>query len=361
MPEKYQNIMEDIKSGFTLPGFWYKGEKGMKYAYLTEKERYQIEAWLVVRMPVREIAARLGRCRATVYNEIKRGTVELVDSKYLCPYRKYCADAGQRKMLDAGKNKGVALKAADNSQLLSYLSYLVVDLRLSPYAAAVMLRRRGYDLCEKTIYNYIRRGLVPGVSTEQMAYRKGKKKERGKIKRLHRKKDCPGIDKRDASVLDRKDVGHWEMDTVYSGKDCSKSCLLVLTERKTRFEILVKMKDRTAASTVRALDRIERSTGRRNFRRIFKTLTCDNGIEFFDYEGITKRNRTKLYYCHPFCSCERASNENQNKLVRRWIPKGDDIGLYSVKDIKEIQDWINTLPRKMFKGFSALDMISGVL
>lgn len=327
-----------------------------KRTYLTEQERYRIEAWLEDRIPVKVIAERLGRCPATIYNEIRRGTVEFIDSKYLRPYKKYCADVGHRKRLEAGRNKGVSLKAVDNDQLLSYLSFLVVDLRLSPYAASVMLHRKGFELCEKSIYNYIRRGLVPGASVDQMAYKKAKKKKET-VKRVHRKAELPGISDRDPDVLKRKDFGHWEIDTVYSGKESSKACLLVLTERMYRIELLLKMKDRTSASTVKALDKLERSIGRKNFREIFKTMTCDNGVEFMDYAGITKRNRTKLFYCHPYCSCERGSNENQNKLVRRWIPKGDDIGLYSDQEIRQIQNWINDMPRKMFHGLSSRDML----
>lgn len=327
-----------------------------KRPYLTEKERYQIEAWLLDKIPVKDIALRLGRCQATIYNEIRRGSVELLDYQ-LRPYKKYCADVGQRKQEEAGRNKGISMKAADNDQLLSYLSHLLVDLRLSPYAASLMLQRKNFNLCEKSIYNYIRAGLVPGASMNQMAYKPRGKKKREVVKRVPRKAVLPSISDRDPAILDRVDFGHWEMDTVYSGKDTSKSCLLVLTERMSRYELIFKMKNRTAASTVRTLDNLERSVGRKNFRKAFKTISCDNGSEFMDYDGITKRNRTMLYYCHPYCSSERGSNENQNKLIRRWIPKGDDIGLYSKKDIRMIQDWINGMPRKIFNGLSSSDLL----
>lgn len=190
---------------------------------------------------------------------------------------------------------------------------------------------------------------------KQMAYIK-KRKKKEVIKRLPRVKEAPSISERPKEILARKDFGHWEMDTVYSGKGCSAACLLVLTERKTLHELIYKMPDRTAASTIKILDRIERKLGRRNFRKIFKTITCDNGVEFLDYYSTVKHNRTELYYCHPYCSSERGSNENQNKLIRRWIPKGDDIGLYNKNDIAAIQEWINTLPRKKFDGQSSSDL-----
>lgn len=240
--------------------------------------------------------------------------------------------------------------------MLKYIASLIRDNRLSPYAVSVLLKGSGYDhiLCEKSIYNYIRSGLIPGVSMKQMAYIKNKKKET--VKRLPRLKDAPSIEDRPKDILSRTNFGHWEMDTVYSGKGSSLTTLLVLTERMTLYELIYKMPDRTSSSVVKCLDKIERKFGRKNFKQLFKTITVDNGVEFLDYPGVTKRNRTELYYCHPYCSGERGSNENQNKLIRRWIPKGDDIGLYSDQDISFIQEWINTLPRKHFNGACAGDL-----
>lgn len=106
-----------------------------------------------------------------------------------------------------------------------------------------------------------------------------------------------------------------------------------------------------------ALDRLERAYGKRKFKEIFKTITVDNGVEFADYENLIKYDRTKIYYCHPYCSGERGSNENQNKLVRRWIKKGDDIGKFTKQDIRKINDWINQYPGKMFKGLSSQEML----
>ena len=121
-------------------------------------------------------------------------------------------------------------------------------------------------------------------------------------------------------------------------------------------------KDRTAKSVIRALDRYERKIGSPAFRGKFKTITCDNGMEFADWQSIerscrTKKNRTTVYFCHPYCSGERGTNENSNRFIRRWIPKGDDIGLYSKAEIQAIQDWMNHYPRRQFNGLSAADLV----
>jgi IS30 family transposase len=84
-------------------------------------------------------------------------------------------------------------------------------------------------------------------------------------------------------------------------------------------------------------------------------------MEFADWQSIerscrTKGKRTKTFFCHPYCSCERGTNENINRMIRRWIPKGDDIGLYSSREISFIQNWINNYPRRIFNGKSSKEL-----
>ena len=90
------------------------------------------------------------------------------------------------------------------------------------------------------------------------------------------------IDKRAKEANERTVAGHWEMDTVYSGKGCSPSCLLTLTERKTRTEIARKIPDGTAASVKEELNKLERQIGSAAFRTLFRSITPDNG-------GVLKR------------------------------------------------------------------------
>jgi IS30 family transposase len=148
------------------------------------------------------------------------------------------------------------------------------------------------------------------------------------------------------------------MDTV-KGKRVTKRMLLVLTERLTRNEIKLPLADGTTESVVRALDMLERRYGT-TFRKIFKTITVDNGSEFADCAGMERSisggQRTKLYYCHPYSSWERGSNENQNKLIRRWIPKGTPIENYSDENLRRIETWLNDYPRAIFGGLSAGDL-----
>ena len=141
------------------------------------------------------------------------------------------------------------------------------------------------------------------------------------------------------------------MDSLESGKGFKRTWLM-LTERKTRREIIVPMKDKTSESVVRALNGIERKLGAL-FPRIFVTITCDNGTEFADAEGIEnkrrgKGKRTTVYYCHPYTPSERGTNENQNGLIRRLVPKGTDLATLSPQEVKAAEAWLNSYPRKMF-------------
>jgi len=128
--------------------------------------------------------------------------------------------------------------------------------------------------------------------------------------------------------------------------------LMVLSEIPTRKELVFKIPSKSQVAVVKELDKLERKMGRA-FSETFKTITCDNGCENLDFECIensvrNKQNRTKVYYAHPYSSWERGTNENINKMIRRFIPKGVDISAFSKKQIMQIQHWINNYPRRIF-------------
>lgn len=186
-----------------------------------------------------------------------------------------------------------------------------------------------------------------------------KKRQYNKVQRAKRPPAGTSIENRPKEIDDRAVVGDWEMDCV-EGKKKTKKTLLVLTERKSRREIIRPMRDQTARSVVRVLDSLEREYGA-NFSKIFRTITVDNGSEFADCAGMEKScrrkgNRTKIYYCHPYSSYERGSNENVNKMIRRWFPKGTDFRKVTAKAIQRVEDWINNYPREIL-GFRTAEAV----
>lgn len=336
--------------------------------HIKEHERYMIEAWLKDGTEIKEIADRLGKHYNTIYYEIKKGlTPQLVNNWSGKTKLVYLADVAQRVTVERGHNKGRDLKIGNDYAMADYIEHLIKDMRYSPYAVVQSIKKKACfstDICETTLYKYIDSGLFLNISNKNLPI-KGKRRQKYKkvtVKRQSLKKPPEkSIENRPKEIRNRDIYGHWEIDTVYSGKgkDKTKCCLLVLTERMTLDEYVIKMPDRTLSSTVRALDRLERTMGYKAFTERFKTITADNGSEFGNAElmerSVTKkgRKRTTVYFCHPYTSCERGSNENQNKLVRRWIPKGDDIGKHSTEEIQFIQDWVNDYPRKKYNGMSA--------
>lgn len=172
------------------------------------------------------------------------------------------------------------------------------------------------------------------------------------------------IEQRPEEIDGREEFGHWEGDTVYSGKGKRKTtrALLTLTERKTRKEIIIAIPNRKAETVVKALDALERKLGARRFRAIFKSITFDNGTEFAAAEELERScinkhlPRTKVYFCHPYSSWERGTNENTNGMIRRRFPKGTNFAAVTNAQIVQAENWINNYPRKIL-GYKSSEIV----
>lgn len=339
---------------------------GDKFSHLTYRQRLKIEALLQAKLPVKEIAAIIGVHISTVYREVKRGRYVHRNSDWTEEER-YCPEIAQECYAKQLKEKGRDLKIEHDWELIKFIEKKICDEKYSPYAALASIKREGLQfdtqICLATLYNYIRNGVFLNIELAELPYRKKpeKKKKKKVQKRVNR---GLSIEERPKHIDRRDEEGHWEMDTVVGKQGESKKSLLVLTERKARIEIIELLKEHTTKEVVKALDRIERSVGEKKFREIFKTITTDNGPEFSDVEGMERSRRNKriprtiVYHCHPYSSCERATNENQNKLIRRHIPKGVNFDDYTRGQIKEIENWINTYPRELFDGKTATEVYS---
>lgn len=330
--------------------------------YLTEYERIVIETMLKDGKNPKEIAERLGKHFTTIYREIKKGTVLLRNGRTWEDVPTYCADRGEQLKQERSHNKGVLCKVG-NIEYLDRAAYYLKKLHYSPYATLQCLNREfpGIKICLSTLYNYIYTDRILDVDRSSLPYQKKVREEVYCTRKpSYHMLGAKSIEERSKAVYKRDSFGHWEMDTVVGGQKKGKNCLLVLTERTTRKEIIRKIANRKAETVLSEINTMERQYGLETFRRIFKTITCDNGVEFAEFKNIElsidgKQERTKLYFCHPYCSGERGSNENNNKLIRRFIPKGESINKYSDDYIFYIQEWINNYPRKIFGGLSSYE------
>lgn len=325
--------------------------------YLSYRERQDIEALYRVGTPVKQIALYLKRCYSTVYKELKRGRVKLRGYEYEDVYS-YSAAVAQERFLQAQTSKGCSIKLGRDKAFADYIEWKILSDRFSPAAALAAARRRGFEtkICVSTLYSYIDKGYFLHLSNSNLPCKPYNKKR--VYHQVHRHSNflLPHIEDRPDYVSTRQELGHWEMDCV-CGPSGSRPVLLVLTERVTRYEMIFRMPDKSASSVVMTLNRIERAYP--DFKERFKTITVDNGKEFSDYAGMIRSNRkgmrTQIFYCHPYTSCERGSNENCNRIIRRWVPKGSDIGSLSDRKVREIQEWINDYPRKILGYDSASD------
>lgn len=331
--------------------------------YIKESERYQIEILLKEKYTVKQIANILGHKYHTVYAEIRKGTVKQLDT-HLREYYVYRADYAQRVYRENVANRGRNLKIGNDLEFARYIEKMIKVKKYSPKAILFYMRNNDIkfktQVCFKTIYNYLDSGVFLNADSRNLPYKKDnifkeKRKPRISMKNLR----GTSIENRPIEINSRESFGHWEMDTVYSAKGQGKACLLVLSERKGRGEIILKMNDRTSASVVNALNNLEYKMGKEKFIDTFKSITCDNGVEFSDFLNMEKSKsgyfRTKIYYCHAYCSWERGTNENINRMIRRIYPKGTSFENVTDNDIKKMQDWINNYPREILGGISSLD------
>ncbi len=319
------------------------------FKHLTFNDRLQLEVLLKAGHKPKEIAEILGFHISTIYRELKRGQFEARNSDETREMR-YSPDMAQQKQEEYLSAKGADLKIGKDFEFANRLEEIIIENDYSPAAALAQMKKEGFKLtiCVSTLYHYIDMGVFLRLSNNDLPVKKkGKKRGYKKIKKQGKASRGLSIEKRPETINDRSTFGHWEMDTVIGSRGNSKKSLLVLTERKTRKELIMLLKEHTAAAVVKCIDRIERKLGAK-FRDIFKSITVDNGTEFADWEGIergfrTKRKRTQVYVCHPYSSWERGSNENQNKMIRRKLAKGLNFDDRTQGDIDKIASWIKTI------------------
>ena len=336
-----------------------------KWKQLGEKERYQIEALVRARRSGAEIAQQLGYSKRTIEREMQRGTVQQQTSEYEFVLR-YCADAGQRVHEERASNKGRSLKIGHDHALVKSVTRLIVEEHHSPDAALARYRKetgREGSICTKTLYHYIDLGLLAGIELTDLPRKRRRTAKEGSHRRVALTNTRGrSIEERPEEIALRITEGHWEGDTVV-GKPGTKGCLFVLTERKSNLELIFKLKSKSQECVVAVFDYLERKLGSKRFREVFQSITFDNGCENLDMAGIekslyTKRPRTTVYYAHPYSAWERGSNEVGNCLIRRFVPKGTDIGKLKVQDVKRIERWMNQYPRRKHHYQSAYEASS---
>jgi len=345
--------------------------KKRTWQQISEKERYKIEILFEQGLTPAQIGEALTpkRDRRTIERE---RTLGLVEQKRMNPNFKkneplhivemvYKADIAQNRHDEKASNKGRGLKIGSDHNLARHIEDKIKNEKWSPDTIIGRIKSEGLhfetSICTKTVYNYLDAGIFAGVSNKDLwVKRDGKKRAYKKTRTVAlNNRNGKSITERPQEAEDRTEKGHWEIDLVV-GKQGSKAVILTLVERKTRKSLYVLVKNKTQKEVVLAIKRARRRVGG-NFDNVFKTITADNGSEFLNSEAIKKAGRCdEVYYAHPYSSWERGSNENGNRILRRFVPKGTDIGKLTSKELQRIEDWVNNYPRKIFGYKSANEM-----
>lgn len=237
--------------------------KDRKNKHLIEKERYKIEGYLKDGKKAWRIAELLGKSERTIQREIKRGTVTLLDSE-LREYKAYCADTAQRKYYENAANKGRGYKIGNDHEFVEYIERMIIEEKYSPDAVIGRLKLEGNPfkttICTKTLYNYIDAGLFLHLTNKDLPVKKdGKKRSYRKTRVALKNLKGTSIEERPKEIESREEYGHWEMDCVVGGQKKGKGVLLVLSERKSREEIIYKMNGKSQECVKKAMDSLRGS------------------------------------------------------------------------------------------------------
>lgn len=341
------------------------------YKHLTAHDRNKMAKMRKEGATMRQIGAALHVSAATVCRELKRGTYTYMNADYI-EVTEYIPERSQKRYEANLEAKGPGLKIGNHRDYAEKLEELIVDYDYSPSAALHEIETHpeiygefGVRVCRQTLYSYVEKRIFARLTNKDLPFKGSRQKKKTKhIRRMKSAAKGDSIEKRPEEVNTRQEPGHWEMDLVVSCRGGHK-CLMALTERVTRQEIMRLIPDKSAASVVRAMNTLERKYGKM-FPEVFKTITVDNGTEFSNCEGMETSifkaggQRTKVYYCHPYCSSERGSNEKQNQMIRRKFPKGTDFDRVSPKEVRMVEDWLNRYPRKILGWYSSADLFNQI-
>ena len=305
---------------------------------LSLAEREEISRGLSVSEPLRAIARRLGRAPSTISREVRR-------NGGLARYRATTSDqaAWDRAL------RPKPCKLACSPPLARAVS-AKLRRKWSPEQIAGWLRRSfpqepHRQVSHETIYRslYIQaRGVLKKELLEHLRARRTIRRSRhASLKRngLGQIKDAVSISERPASVEDRAIPGHWEGDLIGGTKN---SYIATLVERHSRYVMLVKVANKDTRSVVSALIR----QTQRLPRELYKSLTWDRGKEMADHPRLSLATDVEVYFCDQQSPWQRGSNENTNRLLRQYFPRGTDLSLYSQAKLSAVARQLNERPRK---------------
>lgn len=305
---------------------------------LSLAEREEVSRGLCAKQSLRSIARQLGRAPSTISREIKRngGTAD------------YRAAVSDQSAWDRALRPKLC-KLACYPRLSCAVS-TKLQRKWSPEQIAGWLKRSfpgepHKQVSHETIYRslYIQaRGVLKKELVEHLRARRTIRRSRHaslKGDGLGQIKNMVSISERPACVDDRAVPGHWEGDLIGGSKN---SYIATLVERHSRYVMLVKVANKDTNSVISALIKQSQKLP----RELYRSLTWDRGKELADHPRLTLATDVEVYFCDPQSPWQRGTNENTNRLLRQYLPRGTDLSVYSQAKLSAIARQLNERPRK---------------
>jgi len=323
----------------------------MKYNHITIEERETIQEMLWEKKSMRDIAKELGRSPSSISRELARNTT---------PVRKrYSPRIAQQRARKKTKSRGREQRLK-NQEIREYVEEKL-RLRWPPeqISGRIKIDLLDQSISHETIYQYIYHKSVrysdhsikEGYEDLRKYLRRKKRSRSPKQARNPRKVRFEGtsIEERPKVVLHRSRIGDWETDSVESS--IHKPGVNTLLERKSGLYLVQKLKNKTSKATTEAIvSQLQHYP--------CHTLTLDNGSENAQWRTIVEQLNISTYYCHPYCSGERRSNENANGLLRDYFPKKTDFTTIPQTVIDQVVHQINSRPRKRHNWKTPLEVFN---
>lgn len=310
-------------------------EKYKENGHLSQDEREEISKMLYAGKSYREIWRALGRHHTTIIREVKRNSIDLWYGE-----TKYSSGKAQDKYTERRKKANQKhCKLIQNSRLRNKLIGLLDKYGGYRWPDEIIHRLEaeiGKKLVStSTIYRYFRwygKKYEKYLRFKSYGYR-----NRGMKWTWWKYKDIPYIEERSIENTNRTEIGHFECDTIVNPK-WIKWGLVTLVDRKSRYLLMMKVQDLRWETVHWAMKYLL-------YWEPVKSLIIDNWVEFSNIRKFQKEG-IKLYRCHAYSSREKGSNERNNGLVRKQIPKKANINQYTYEEIQKITTMINHKPRK---------------
>jgi IS30 family transposase len=297
------------------------------YTHFTLKEREYLQELLDRQYSIRKIAHILGRSPSSVSREIKRNRTK----KGYQPWH------AQTNAIHRRREHCQRCLKPDTEEWDYILEHL--QKYWSPEAICgrwALEHPEAKPLHHSTMYRYIKRGELPGITAKAHLRRRGKfmLPRNANYNSIQPDRIIPEWPE---EIKQRSRIGDWEGNTVYGG--VGNGLLVTMVDRKSRFLCAALLDSRKASLTKDTIIAMMQGLP-------VKSISLDNGSEFSEFHAIEQALNTTIYFAEPHKPWQRGTNENTNDILRFFFPKGYDFKHLDPDALAAVVDLINSRPRK---------------